>query len=256
MLRQILSMKTLLLILLIFLAALLYSSVGHAGASGYLAMMALFGVAPEVMKPSALVLNILVASIGSVKFYRAGHLQWSRLLPFVITSAPFSFFGGAINLPGTLYKQIVGVILIFSAIRMVQTSLKPVEPVPTQATPIWAALLCGAGIGFLAGLTGTGGGIFLSPLLLLLGWAEVKDASGMSAGFILINSIAGLIGNLTKNISSIESLPSSIFLWLIAVAIGGYIGAEFGSKRLPNVRLRQLLAIVLVIAGFKLIFGK
>lgn len=249
-------MTTLLLIFLIFIAALLYSSVGHAGASGYLAMMALFGIAPEVMKPSALVLNILVASIGTVKFHRAGHLQWSRLLPFVLTSAPFSFFGGAINLPGSLYKQIVGIILIFSAIRMIQTSLKSAEHTATRKAPIWAALLSGALIGFLAGLTGTGGGIFLSPLVLILGWAEMKDASGMSAGFILINSITGLIGNLTKNVSSIESLPSSIIFWLIAVAIGGLIGAEFGSKRLPNKRLRQLLAVVLIIAGLKLILGK
>jgi uncharacterized membrane protein YfcA len=239
------------LALLILVLAVLYSSVGHAGASGYLAAMALFGVAPAVMKPTALTLNILVATIGTVKFYRAGCVSWRRLLPFVAASVPFAFVGGYITLPGHWYKTTVGLVLLVAAYRLFRVAHKAAEQAEEKRVPLWAALLSGAGIGLLSGLTGTGGGIFLSPLLLLTGWAETRQASGLSAAFILFNSIAGLLGN----VSSIGSLPtSSIFIFAPAVIVGGLLGAEYGSKRGAGATLRRLLAVVLVIAGCKLIF--
>jgi hypothetical protein len=234
---------------LIFIAALLYSSVGHAGASGYLAAMALLGIAPDVMKPTALVLNILVATIATIKFYRAGCFSWSIFFPFAIASIPFSFIGGAITLPSHLYKPIVGFLLLYAAYRLFRVNsihtASEVKPIP-----LWLALASGAGIGLLSGLTGTGGGIFLSPLLLFMGWAETRQTSGVSAAFILGNSIAGLLGQF----SSIAILPSAIPIWAIAAGVGGFIGSEYGSKRLGNITLRRLLAAVLVIAGLKMIF--
>ena len=237
------------LTVLILVAALLYSSVGHAGASGYLAAMALLGIAPDVMKPTALVLNILVATIATIKFYRAGCFSWSIFLPFVITSIPFSFIGGSISLPSHLYKPIVGVILLYAAYRLFRVNSTHVTT-EIKSIPLWSALLSGAGIGLLSGLTGTGGGIFLSPLLLFMGWAETRQTAGVSAAFILANSISGLFGNL----ASTAYLPSAIPVWAVAAIIGGYIGAEYGSKRLGNITLRRLLAVVLVIAGLKMIF--
>lgn len=238
------------LALLIFAAAMLYSSVGHAGASGYLAAMALFGLAPAVMKPTALTLNILVATIATVKFYRAGYFSWRLLLPFTVASIPCAFIGGYITLPGHAYKTIVGVIMLFAAYRLFRVAGKAVEQTEVKHIPLWAALLSGAVIGLLSGLTGTGSGIFLSPLLLFMGWAETRQSSGLSAAFILVNSIAGLLGN----VSSVGALPTSIFIFAPAAIIGGFIGAEYGSKHIAGANLRRLLAVVLIIAGLKLIF--
>jgi uncharacterized membrane protein YfcA len=243
----VLTLSNLGLALTVLVAALLYSSVGHAGASGYLAAMALWGVAPETMKPTALTLNILVATIATVKFYRAGHFSWRLFWPFAVTSIPFSFLGGSLSLPGSLYKPIVGVVLLYSAVRLLARG----RAVDGEARPIppWAALLSGAVIGLLSGLTGVGGGIFLSPLLLLMGWAETRATAGVSAPFILVNSAAGLAGHL----SSVAHLPASLPLLAIAAALGGWIGAHYGSRRLPSHGIRRLLAIVLVVAGIKLI---
>ena len=239
------------LAILILATALLYSSVGHAGASGYLAAMALMGVAPAVMKPTALTLNIFVATIATVKFYRAGCFSWSLLWPFAVASIPCSFIGGAITLPGHLYKTAVGIVLLFAAYKLFRIARQAVDVQATlRPVPLWAALLSGGVIGLLAGLTGTGGGIFLSPLLLFMGWAETRQAAGASAVFILVNSIAGLLGN----VSSVGALPGSIFVFAPAAIIGGLIGAEYGSKRLASANLRRLLAVVLIIAGCKLIF--
>lgn len=238
------------LALLIFAAAMLYSSVGHAGASGYLAAMALFGLAPAVMKPTALTLNILVATIATVKFYRAGCFSWRLLLPFAVASIPCAFIGGYITLPGHAYKTIVGAILLFAAYRLFRVAGKATQPTEVKHIPLWAALLSGAAIGLLSGLTGTGGGIFLSPLLLFMGWAETRQSSGLSAAFILVNSLAGLLGN----VSSVGALPASVFVFAPAAIVGGFIGAEYGSKHIAGANLRRLLAVVLIIAGLKLIF--
>jgi len=237
------------LVLLIFLVAVLYSSVGHAGASGYLAAMALIGVAPAVMKPTALTLNILVASIATFKFYRAGHFSFRLLWPFALTSIPFAFLGGYLTLPGHWYKTLVGLVLLAAAYKLFRTASRVSHQIENPQVSLWVALLFGAVIGLLAGLTGTGGGIFLSPLLLMMNWAGTKQTSATSAAFILVNSMAGLLGNL----SSIGSLPSSIFALTPAAIVGGFIGAELGSKRIAGPNIRRLLALVLIVAGFKLI---
>jgi uncharacterized membrane protein YfcA len=240
---------TITLAVMIFLAAVLYSSVGHAGASGYLAAMALMSVHPDVMKPTALCLNIIVATIGTIQFARAGHFAWSVFWPFAITSIPLAFIGGAIRLPFYYYKAVVGVILLFAALRLMYAAVKKSEITP-RPLPIVAAIIAGGAIGLLAGLTGVGGGIFLSPLLLLANWASVRQTAAVSVAFILVNSIAGLAGNL----ASIQYLPPQTPILAVSAAAGGVIGSELGSRRLAPTGLRYLLAIVLVMAGFKMIF--
>lgn len=244
--------EAVLLPVLIFVAAVLYSSVGHAGASGYLAAMALMGVAPDQMKPAALVMNILVASIGTIRFYRAGCFSWPLFLPFAVASIPFAFLGGALSLPAPIYKQVVGVILLIAALRLL---LRPGDDNADNATVtkrvrLLPAGLWGAGIGFLSGTTGTGGGIFLTPLLLFMGWAETRKSAGVSVAFILVNSIAGILGHLT----SMNALPGQIPYWATAAVVGGVIGSDLGSKRLGSRVLQRLLGVVLVVAAAKLLF--
>jgi uncharacterized membrane protein YfcA len=239
-----------LLAALILAAALLYSSVGHAGASGYLAAMALFGLAPEVMKPTALGLNILVATIAFTKFYRVGAFSWRVFWPLALSSAPLAYIGGLLHLPGHVYKPLVGVVLLFAAWRMwsADTALPERQAAPPRLPVV---LACGAALGLLSGLTGVGGGIFLSPLLVFLRWAEIRVVSGVAAGFILLNSIAGFVGVL----SSLPALPPALPLWAVAAVAGGYVGAELGSRRLATPILRRLLALVLVIAGLKMLWA-
>ena len=232
----------------IFLAALIYAAVGQAGASGYLAVMALFGMAPEIMRPTALALNILVATIGSIKFYRAGFFSWSLFWPFALTSIPFSFIGGNLSLPGIAYKFIVGLVLLFAAFRTFWTPAGIQAGTGDKAISLPLALALGAGIGALSGLVGVGGGIFLTPLLLALDWTDMKHAAGVSAAFILVNSIAGLTGQ----VASLAYIPGAIPFWAVAAGVGGWLGAEYGSRRLGNQTLQRLLAFVLVIAGLKM----
>lgn len=243
-------MEPILLLAALFLvAAVLYGMVGHAGASAYLAIMALLGVSPGVMRPTALVLNILVASIVSLRFARAGYVRPMAVLPFLAGSVPAAFLGGALTLPGEIYRPLVGGVLIFAAVRFGVTAARVGEEFPPRP-PLPAAVMSGAAIGLLAGLTGTGGGIFLTPLMLAAGWAGTRYAAGSSALFILANSVSGLAGN----VGAVGNLPSAIPLWLGAVAIGGIIGSELGSRMLPAPWLRRGLALVLLVAGLKLIF--
>jgi uncharacterized membrane protein YfcA len=241
--------ETLIIAILFFVGAALYSSVGHGGASSYLAVMGLFSLAPDVMKPTALALNILVAGVATFKFYRAGLFNWRLFWPFAVVSVPAAFVGGATMLPARTYKIVVGIVLLYAAIWMFRSSLKPLTK-ETHPPPLWAALAFGLAIGFLSGLTGVGGGIFLSPVLLYMGWAETRATSGVAAPFILVNSIAGLLGHL----SSVAQLPPSVPIWGAAAVLGGWIGASYGSKRAPAPVLRQLLSLVLIVAGVKLIF--
>ncbi|HYN85345.1 MAG TPA: sulfite exporter TauE/SafE family protein [Pyrinomonadaceae bacterium] len=234
----------------ILVMALLYSSVGHGGGSGYLAAMALLGVAPEVMRPTALTLNVLVAGIATVQFYRAGYFSWRTFLPFAVASIPLAYVGGMIHLSTSVYKPLVGLVLLFAAYRLwLDASAKTSAPPRMPPTPV--ALSVGAGIGLLSGLTGVGGGIFLSPLLLLMNWADVRRAAAVSAAFVLVNSVAGLAGN----VAGVRRLPGAIFAWGAAAVVGGVIGSELGRRRLATLTLRRLLSVVLVVAGLKLIFG-
>jgi uncharacterized membrane protein YfcA len=239
-----------LLAALFFAAALLYSSVGHAGASAYLAAMALVGVPAAVMRPTALVLNLFVASIVTARFAMSGHLPWRSLVPLAIGSVPAAFIGGSIDLPGELYRPLVAAVLVVGAWRLA-TAPPPVDDANRPGVPWIAGIAGGAMIGLLAGLTGTGGGIFLTPLLVLAGWTGTRDAAGLSGSFILVNSIAGLAGLLTGGGTT---LPPALPLWIGSVAAGGLIGSWVGASRYSILGLRRALAFVLLLAAAKLVF--
>lgn len=234
-----------------FVAAILYASVGHAGASGYLAAMGLLGVAPETMRPTALALNILVASIVTVRFHLARQVHWRSVLPFVLGSIPLAFIGGGLVLPAGLYKPLAGAVLLVAAGRLALTAGRAgATEESSPRVPLVPAVAVGGAIGLLSGLVGTGGGIFLTPVILFANWTGTRTAAGISSAFILANSVAGLLGN----VASVQALPPSLPVWLAAVAAGGLLGAELGARRLGTVGLRRALAAVLVVAGLKLIF--
>lgn len=231
-----------------FAIAVLYSSVGHAGASGYIALMTLFGLAPAAIRPTALALNILVASIATWHFVRAGHFQWRLFWPFVVLAVPAAFIGGAIVLPVKVFNVLLGVVLLWSAFHFARSAGRGSDE-PATPPPFWAALLAGAAIGLLAGLTGTGGAIFLTPLLLLTGWARAKEAAAVSAPFVLVNSASGMLGAL----STATPWPAYIPWLLLAAGVGGAIGSRLGSRRFAAPMIKRFLAAVLVVAGIKLL---
>ena len=231
-------------------AAFVYASVGHGGASAYLAAMALAGVAPLEMRPIALLLNVVVSAIATFKFYRAGHFRWRLFWPFAAVSIPLAFVGGAITLPGQAYKVLVGLVLLYAGWQLWLSGRSGDELRPLRDPPIAWAMAIGAAMGMLAGLTGVGGGIFLSPLLLMLGWAGTKQTSAVAAPFILLNSVAGLAAGFAAGAAA---LPGDIWVLVLAVLAGGWAGAEYGSKRLANPVVRRLLAVVLAVAGAKMV---
>jgi hypothetical protein len=238
---------TLALAACIFVAATLYSSVGHAGASAYIALMALFGIEAAVMRPTALALNIIVASLASFRFIRAGLFRWRALWPCLVTALPMAYVGGTIHLPSEVYRPLVGAVLWLSAARLLWPRPLRVEE-ESSDPPLYLALPAGAAIGLLAGLTGTGGGIFLSPLLLFMAWAPTRTASGVAAVFVLANSVSGLAGQA----ASLDSLPAELPLFAGAALAGGLLGTTMGI-RLPQRAILKMLGIVLLIAGAKLI---
>jgi uncharacterized protein len=232
------------------LAAFGYASVGHGGASAYIAAMALAGIAPQEMRPIALLLNVVVSSLASYKFYRAGHFRWRLFWPFAVVSIPLAYVGGAITLPGQAYKVLVGVVLLYAAWQLWRSGLAGEEMRALREPPLPAAMAIGAAMGLLAGLTGVGGGIFLSPLLLMLGWAGTKQTSAVAAPFILVNSLAGLAATF---VAKSASLPSYVGILAVAVLVGGWLGAEYGSRRFANPVVRRVLAVVLALAGGKMV---
>ena len=237
-----------LLTLCMFAAAALYTSVGHAGASAYIAAMALFGVAPPVMRPTALVLNILVSLFASQRYFRAGLFRWRTFWPFAAGALPMAVFGGSIQLPGQFYRPLIGVLLLAAAVRL----LWPGELKTNREwhdVPVPYGVVLGAVIGLMSGLTGTGGGIFLSPILLFMGWSETRAASGVAAVFILCNSVAGLLGN----IASVRALPPELPWFAAAVVLGAVVGTRFGIVTLAKEGVLKALGLVLVVAGLKLI---
>lgn len=235
-----------LLLLLLPIVAFLYASVGHGGASGYIAVMSLFALPISVIKPTALVLNILVSGISFYFYYREKKFDFKLFYPFAITSIPCSYFGGLLTVETHYYKIILASVLIIAVLRLLgvlgkeKTVLKPIN--------ISLALLIGAIIGFLSGLIGIGGGIVLSPVILLLGWANMKQTAAVSALFIFVNSIAGLFGFVSKG----GSLPLSSTVMVGVVLVGGILGSYYGSKKFNTATLRNVLAFVLGIAILKL----
>src|SRR5213076_3558153 len=227
-----------LLFLAVGLIAFLYSTVGHAGASGYIAVLTLWGIAPVTIRPTALVLNILVASIGGFQFWRAGHFSWRLFWPFALLSIPAAYFGGYLQPSASTLRILIGAVLVFSAARLMFRRRDPQQTFPPSRS---TALSVGAGLGFLAGLTGTGGGIFLTPLLLFCRWAHIRQAAAVSALFILVNSIGGLIGYFT----AVHSVPTLGIALAIPAIAGGTIGSYFGSRRFPARTISILLAIIL-----------
>ena len=236
-------------LIILFIVAFLYASVGHGGASGYLALMALFGIEAITMRSSALILNLFVAGIAFYSYYKGGFFKWKILLPFVAASMPAAFFGAKILIDPTIYKIALGICLIIAVARM----LIPVKDKTKEliSTPnILIALLLGTIVGFFSGMIGIGGGIILSPLLIVFGWANVKEAAAVSAGFIWLNSVTGLLGTISSGVH----LDTMIIPWILVALIGGFLGSWSGSFKFSLATLRYVLASVLVMASIKLIF--
>ncbi|MCP1383640.1 sulfite exporter TauE/SafE family protein [Runella sp. S5] len=231
--------------LLIGIMAFLYASVGHGGASGYLALMAIFGTSPALMKSSALILNVFVSLVAFIQYYRAGHFRWNLFWPFALASIPLSYIGATLPITDSLYKKLLAVALAIAIARML---FQPVEKAENKPVPLMGALAIGAVIGLLSGMLGIGGGIVLSPVILLLGWGRVKETAAVSALFIFVNSMSGLYGLFQKGFEPNGQLTS----WLVAALVGGFVGAYQGSFKFNLQTLRYILASVLLIAVAKL----
>lgn len=242
------NMEHILFYILLFIVAFLYASVGHGGASGYLALMALFSFTPDVMKPTALLLNLFVSLTSFIQFYRGGHFKWKIFLPLAIASVPFAYIGGRMTVESFLYKKLLGLFLLIPIIRFLFFKNIPVNELK-KSNPI-LSLIIGAVIGFLSGLIGIGGGIILSPILLLLKWTDQKQTAAISASFIFVNSISGLLGQFTKGIH----FGADMYAYVAIAFTGGLCGAYFGSLKFNQNILKYTLAVVLMMAAYKLLF--
>lgn len=234
--------------IILFVVAFLYASVGHGGASGYLALMALYGVAPQEMKPTALFLNLFVSLTSFIQYYRGKHFKKDIFIPIALASIPFAFLGGMLSIDDHLYKTILGILLLLPIIRFF--FFKQVPDDRLVAPVKWISVLLGAIIGLLSGMIGIGGGIILSPILILLLWTNQKQTAAISAAFIFVNSLAGLGGMLTQGIS----LSSNMILYIVIAFSGGLLGAYMGSKKFNQEVLKYILATVLLMAAYKLLF--
>ncbi len=242
-----------LLALVFAIVATLYASVGQAGGTGYIAILGLVGYGPEIIKPTALALNVLVAAIGCIRFGREGLLTWRSFYPFAILGAPFSVLGGVSNLPREFYQPVVGALLLLAGGLMLHSARKAVELDRLAATepPFAPSLIAGGAVGYVSGLTGVGGGIFLAPLVLALGWIGTRQAAAVSAVFNLLNSAAALAAIWTK----IPAIPAPLPWWLAAVGVGGLLGSWLGVRYLPANALRFIRAALLLTAGLRMIFA-
>jgi uncharacterized protein len=236
-----------LIYVLLFLVAFLYASVGHGGASGYLAVMSLMGLNQGIMKPSSLILNLFVSLISFIGFYRAGHFRWRLFYPFALASIPMAYLGGTFNIPDPVYKKLLGAFLVICIGRLLFQRIG--ETTKTKPNNIYLSLLIGGIIGFLSGLLGIGGGIILSPLILLFSWGTLKETAAVSAFFIFMNSLSGLLGQIKKG-----NLPTEDFIFyaVFFCVIGGVLGTYYGTKRFNNTWLKYILALGLSIAVIKL----
>lgn len=233
---------------LLFIVAFLYSSVGHGGASGYLALMAIFAISPLVMKPTALLLNLFVSSVSFIQFYRGGHFKWKIFYPFALASIPLSFVGGLMAIESSIYKKILGLLLLIPVIRFL--FFKNTDPKDFKQANFALSLLVGGVIGLLSGMIGIGGGIILSPILLLLKWTDQKQTAAISAAFIFVNSVAGLAGQLIKGFT----FNADMIGYVIVAFLGGLAGAYLGALKFPQTILKNVLACVLALAAYKLLF--
>ncbi|MCO6498830.1 MAG: sulfite exporter TauE/SafE family protein [Vicingus serpentipes] len=231
------------------IVAFMYAAVGHGGASGYLAMMALFGFVPETMKPTALLLNLFVAAISFIHYAKTGHFNKKLFFTFAIASIPFAFIGGMIEVDASLYKKILAVLLVFAILRLLNVYGKEMNEI--KEVKIWQGLAVGGGIGFFSGLIGIGGGIILSPIILLMKWGKMKEAAAVSALFIWVNSAAGMGGQLSSGVK----IDFQAFILVGIAVVGGFLGGYLGSKKLNNKGLRYMLAFVLATASIKLFFA-
>jgi uncharacterized membrane protein YfcA len=233
--------------ILLFIVAFLYSAVGHGGASGYLALMALFSFDPNFMKPTALILNLFVSLLSFIMFYREGYFKWKIFFPLALASIPFAYLGGTIELDGVIYKKVLGILLLIPILRFfIYPNTKDME---LKNPHVGTSLFIGASIGFLSGLIGIGGGILLSPLFLLLKWTNQKQTAAISALFIFVNSASGLVGQLAKGVV----FENDMFTFVGIAVLGGFIGAWFGSKKWNQAVLKYVLASVLILASIKLL---
>jgi uncharacterized protein len=233
---------------LLFLVAFLYASVGHGGASGYLALMVIFSFSPDVMKPTALLLNLFVSLTSFYQFYRGKHFHWKTFLPLALASVPMAFLGGMISVDASIYKKILGIFLLLPIIRFLFFKNASAEELKNPQWPL--SIFIGAGIGFLSGLIGIGGGIILSPILLLLKWTDQKQTAAISALFIFVNSLSGLTGQLVKGIS----FSSDMLVYVFIAFAGGLCGAYLGALKFNQTVIKYLLAVVLIVASYKLLF--
>jgi uncharacterized membrane protein YfcA len=238
----------LLFLILLFFVAFLYSSVGHGGASGYLALMAIFSMSPEVMKPTALMLNLFVSMVSFIQFYRGGHFKWKLFLPFALASVPFAFLGGMVHIDAVVYKRVLGFLLLVPILRFL--FFRNAAAAELRAPNRLLSLQIGSSIGFLSGLIGIGGGILLSPVILLLKWADQKQTAAISALFIFVNSLSGLGGQLVKGIT----FSKEMWIYVLVAFVGGLLGAYYGSLKFNQNIIKYMLASVLIVASYKLIF--
>lgn len=238
-----------LLAISLFGVAILFSSIGHGGASGYIAIFALLGLEPEVIRPVALMLNIVVAGFGTYQFAKAGYINWKAASILIVASAPLSFIGGTINLPADVYRPVLGILLLFSAIYLVWKNYYELNDLSREsyAIPLWGSSTAGAAIGFLSGVTGIGGGVLLSPVIILMKWANVRQAAGLAVSFVLVNSIAGLAGNMV----TMKMIPAHAGVWCVSVLLGALVGTKLGLTIAPIRILVWLLTLVIFIAAIK-----
>ena len=245
--------ETAALAILFLLIAFLYASVGQAGATGYLAAMALFHLAPNTMKITALSLNLVVAGIGTYQFWRGGYLSLRTFYPFGVLGIPFSLAGGAVQLPSRYYYPVVGAILLLSSLQMVRSAIMRADKkaLPPERPPLLGALIAGGVIGFVSGTTGTGGGIFLAPVILSMNWVSMRRTAAVTAAYNLLNSGAALVGAF----HILGAAPPALPIWIGVVGVGGLMGAYMGIHRLPEIALRYILAAILLAAGAKLVLS-
>jgi len=238
-----------LFLIILPIVAFLYAAVGHGGASGYLALMSLFAFAPEVMKPTGLLLNLFVAAIAFYHYWRTGHFNWKLFVAFAIGSIPLAYVGGTLEIDAKIYKIILGVLLLFAIAKMLNLFGK--ESSEIRKVRWGEGIVFGGAIGFFSGLIGIGGGIILSPVILLMHWGKMKEAAAVSALFIWVNSAAGMGGLLYAGNANIDV---NSWLFVALAVLGGFGGGYIGSKKMNNKGLRYLLAFVLMLAAVKLFF--